>query len=296
MTIKQNGGVFGRNPTFNDVTIEGDLIINGEVFTGLDFQGSWNASTNSPTLASSTGTNGEFYIVSVAGSTDLNGITNWGIGDWAIFNGTVWQRVEGGADGNFDDLTANSLVLDRSGNGTIAEFQKDGAFFGSVSVSGRMIIHGGNGSSGSGWYYGSNVLLPVNYAGALTDNALDLGSFTYRFDDIYASNGTIQTSDRNEKQDIEELSDAEQRVAVACKGLLRKFRWKDSVAEKGDDARTHFGIIAQDLQVAFEAEGLDASDYAMFISSTWTDEETSEEKTRMGVRYSELLAFIISAI
>tara|TARA_R110000851_G_scaffold73355_1_gene161805 strand:- start:1631 stop:2608 length:978 start_codon:yes stop_codon:yes gene_type:complete len=111
MSIKQNGGVFGRNPTFNDVTIEGDLIINGEVFTGLDFQGSWNASTNSPTLASSTGTKGEFYIVSVAGTTDLNGITNWGIGDWALFNGTVWQRVEGGADGNFDDLTANTLTV-----------------------------------------------------------------------------------------------------------------------------------------------------------------------------------------
>ena len=111
MSIKQNGGVFGRNPTFNDVTIEGDLIINGEVFTGLDFQGSWNASTNSPALASSVGTNGEFYIVSVAGATDLNGITNWGIGDWAIFNGTAWQRVEGGADGNFNDLTANSLTV-----------------------------------------------------------------------------------------------------------------------------------------------------------------------------------------
>ena len=114
MSIKQNGGVFGRNPTFNDVTIEGDLIINGEVFTGLDFQGSWNASTNSPALASSVGTNGEFYIVSIAGTTDLNGITNWGIGDWAIFNGTAWQRVEGGADGNFNDLTANSLNV----NGT----------------------------------------------------------------------------------------------------------------------------------------------------------------------------------
>jgi hypothetical protein len=109
MTIKQYGGVFGRNPTFNDVTIEGNLIINGEVFTGLDFQGSWNASTNSPALASSVGTNGEFYIVSVAGSTDLNGITNWGIGDWALFNGSVWQRVEGGADGNFVNITATGL-------------------------------------------------------------------------------------------------------------------------------------------------------------------------------------------
>jgi hypothetical protein len=43
--------------------------------------------------------------VSVAGATDLDGITNWGVGDWAAFNGSVWQRVEGGADGNFVDLS-----------------------------------------------------------------------------------------------------------------------------------------------------------------------------------------------
>ena len=106
----------------------------------------------------------------------------------------------------------------------------------------------------------------------------------------------IGQRDRNEKQDIEVLSDAETRVAQACKGLLRKFRWQDAVAEKGDDARIHFGIIAQDLQDAFTAEGLDAGRYAMFISSTWTDEETGEERTRLGVRYPELLAFIIAAI
>jgi hypothetical protein len=133
MSIKQNGGVFGRNPTFNDVTIEGDLIINGEVFTGLDFQGSWNASTNSPALASSVGTNGEFYIVSIAGGTNLNGITNWGIGDWAIFNGTAWQRVEGGADGNFNDVTvAGTLGVtgEITANGGIALGDNDKATFG----------------------------------------------------------------------------------------------------------------------------------------------------------------------
>ena len=128
------------------------------------------------------------------------------------------------------------------------------------------------------------------------DNFRDLGQPSLRYDNIYATNATIQTSDANEKQDIEALSEAETRVAVAAKGLLRKFRWKSSVAEKGDDARTHFGIIAQDLQAAFEAEGLDADNYAMFINSTWTDEETGEERSRMGVRYSELLAFIIAAI
>ena len=135
----------------------------------------------------------------------------------------------------------------------------------------------------------------ANPAAATRDNAIDLGRSATRFDDIYATNGTIQTSDRNEKQDIEALSDAEQRVAVAAKGLLRKFRWISSVEENSDDARIHFGIIAQDLEAAFTAEGLDAGRYAMFTSTTWTDDDGNEQ-TRLGVRYSELLAFIISAI
>ena len=135
----------------------------------------------------------------------------------------------------------------------------------------------------------------------IRDNVIDLGSSSARFDDIYATNGTIQTSDRNDKQDIEEITDAETRVAVACKGLIRKFRWKSAVAEKDDNsdsdetARNHFGIIAQDLQDAFTAEGLDAGDYAMFTSQTWEDSD-GVEQTRLGVRYSELLAFIIAAI
>lgn len=61
---------------------------------GLSYQGTWNASTNTPSLASSTGTNGYYYIVATAGSTNLNGITDWQIGDWLLFNGTVWQKID----------------------------------------------------------------------------------------------------------------------------------------------------------------------------------------------------------
>jgi hypothetical protein len=139
-------------------------------------------------------------------------------------------------------------------------------------------------------------IIPTDQSGNVLDDLIDLGRSSARFDDIYATNSTIQTSDVNEKQDIDVLSDAEQRVAVAAKGLLKKFRWKSAVEEKGDDARIHFGIIAQDLQAAFEAEGLDAGRYGMFVNEAWTDPETNEERSRMGVRYSELLAFIISAI
>jgi hypothetical protein len=60
----------------------------------ISYQGSWDANTNSPTLTSSVGVNGYYYVVSVAGSTNLNGITDWQIGDWAIFNGSVWQKID----------------------------------------------------------------------------------------------------------------------------------------------------------------------------------------------------------
>ena len=208
--------------------------------------------------------------------------------------------IEARGDGVLIATKAGTVqYLNRTGSdGTILNFAKDGSTVGSIGSSlnsgSRYFYISGLSATGVGFY--SNGIYPSNGTGGFADNSKDLGSSSVRWDDVYATNGTIQTSDRNEKQDIAELSDAEQRVAVACKGLLRKFRWKDSVAEKGDEARIHFGIIAQDLQAAFEAEGLDAGDYAMFISTTWTDEETNEEKTRMGVRYSELLAFIISAI
>jgi hypothetical protein len=61
---------------------------------GVSYQGAWNASTNTPTLTSSVGTKGYYYVVSVAGSTNLNGVTSWNIGDWAIFNGTAWEKID----------------------------------------------------------------------------------------------------------------------------------------------------------------------------------------------------------
>jgi hypothetical protein len=221
-----------------------------------------------------------------------------------------------------------SALTRLSSDGTILEFRKDSSARGVIGCNSAYI---GIGVQDCGVYfsYGDDAIIPANPDSAFSnrDDAIDLGHPSVRFDDIYATNGTIQTSDRNEKQDIEELSDAEKRVAVVAKGLMRKFRWKSKVAKKGDKARTHFGIIAQDLEDAFKAEGLDASKYAMFCSDTWwekeitvdavkadeekgieakdaytyidTKEEETEgytEKTRLGVRYSELLAFIISAI
>jgi hypothetical protein len=170
-----------------------------------------------------------------------------------------------------------------------------------------------SGSNGISCTYSSNssfnAITPCASTGIPTNGSLNLGHAYAKWNTVYASSGSINTSDITKKQDIEELSEAESRVAMAAKGLLRKYRWKESVVEKGDNARIHFGIMAQDLKAAFEAEGLDANKYGMFCADTrWTtdgtdtyatEEEAPEavtEETVYGVRYEELLAFIIAAI
>jgi hypothetical protein len=71
------------------------------VIGALSYQGTWDASTNTPTLTSSVGTKGYYYVVSVAGGTNLNGVTDWLVGDWAVYNGTAWQKVD-----NTDSVTS----------------------------------------------------------------------------------------------------------------------------------------------------------------------------------------------
>jgi hypothetical protein len=89
---------YGSSTAIPVVTVNSKGVITSVTtasFTGgLSYQGSWNASTNTPTLTSSVGTNGYYYIVSVAGSTNLNGVTDWQVGDWAIFNGSTWQKID----------------------------------------------------------------------------------------------------------------------------------------------------------------------------------------------------------
>ena len=275
----------------------------------------------------------------LVGTTTQQPASTSGVEGFSVYSGGQVQASKNGA--------TVARFNRNSSDGDIAQFRKDGSTVGSIGSYAGAYVTIGSGDTGLVFVHGNDTIRPFNPStGAERDNAIDMGSAGTRFDDIYATNGTIQTSDRNEKQDIEALSDAEQRVAVACKGLLRKFRWKDAVAEKGDDARIHFGIIAQDLQDAFTAEGLDAGRYAMFISSTWWETQTevpaveavaaveatydedgneltpaveaveakdaytrtdtyetleeapegATERTRLGVRYPELLAFIIGAM
>lgn len=74
-----------------DVPIENlpDAVLGGPKFIGT-----WNADTNTPDVSATTPAQGDYYRVSVAGTTNLDGITDWGVGDWAIYNGTSWDKID----------------------------------------------------------------------------------------------------------------------------------------------------------------------------------------------------------
>jgi len=122
MSIKSQGGVFGRNPTFRNVevegnlTVDGTLTIGGSVITGLNYQGAWDASTNTPDLTVLSPPSGQFWIVSADGNTNLGGITNWTSGDWALYDGANWQRVEGG-NTDLDTGVSGTLKILNGGTG-----------------------------------------------------------------------------------------------------------------------------------------------------------------------------------
>jgi hypothetical protein len=138
----------------------------------LNYKGTWNASTNTPAIASGVGTQGDYYVVSVAGATDLNGITNWGVGDWAAFNGSVWQRVEGGADGNFVNLevTGTSKLTGNVGVG-----QASGAnslIVASVAEEySAKIFNQFNGAAGNGLWVDTRYNTSTNVPFRVTSNS-----------------------------------------------------------------------------------------------------------------------------
>jgi len=84
----------GQNDGLATLDATGKVPASQLALSNVVYVGTWNASTNSPQLSDGSGTQGNYYVVNVDGSTSLNGITDWKVGDWAIFNGTAWEKVD----------------------------------------------------------------------------------------------------------------------------------------------------------------------------------------------------------
>ena len=127
------------------------------------------------------------------------------------------------------------------------------------------------GNNGAGFHITGGAIWGTDYAGNYSNGGVTWGSSAHRWGQIYSSVSTIASSDGRLKQDIADITDSERRVASKIIPLLKTYRLKDAVEKKGDEARTHTGIIAQDLIAAFESEGLDAHRYGLFCyDEKWT--------------------------
>mgnify|MGYP003116436888 CR=1 FL=1 len=256
----------------------------------------------------------------LVGHTDpFSPISNGGAGVSAMANGQLFCGMAG------TPLYANREDSD----GDIAVFRKDGSAVGTIGCSGGNNLYiSGTATNHAGLTFATQSILPTTQ-GTANNDTVDLGQNGNAFDDVYATNTSIQTSDQNEKQQIASLTDAEITAAKALSKLFKTFKWNSAVTTKGDNARTHTGVIAQQIETAMSDAGLDAGKYAFFISGTWwetqtevaaveadeengieakdaytrtdtyqTKEEAPEgatERNRKGIRYPELLSFIGAA-
>ena len=233
--------------------------------------------------------NAVMEVYSGNGDTGEFGFQN---GVWVNNNKAFRAKDSGGTLQNVAYISTGNVNFLANGNGD------------TVLSAGTLLVLAANGNGR--WGVETNYLYPR------ADNAYSLGLGSYRPTVIYAVSGTINTSDAREKQQVRLLSDAERAAAVKCKSLIRAFKWNDAVEKKGDKARIHFGVMAQDVQRVFEEEKLDPWAYGLFCYDQWdkqqrvveTDQDGNEivvqeyraAGNRYGVRYDQLLAFIISAL
>ena len=149
---------------------------------GLVYKGTWNASTNTPTLASGTGTTGEFYIVSVAGTTNLDGITDWQVGDWAIFVEVgatdTWQKIDN-TSAILGSGTANKIAKWTGSNTLATGLISDDGTDVTIGNSGNLIVEG-NTTLGNADSDTTTVKGPAHFEEQLrVDEGFSLGSNTY---------------------------------------------------------------------------------------------------------------------
>lgn len=331
--LPRSGGVMTGTITAPDVNIS----TTGSVTTNIATGANNNNFTDVKVVNIGTGYGGGFYAGDSTtinmGSQSSNAKNIFNIGNGTT-SGDGENTINLKGNVNVDGVSAlNSLVEFKSdASGTtvydqLVSFKSKNDQSSIFSEAGRIAVKGytsapatfviGQDKASLRFFdgFGSRNITPADADTCSgTDAICDIGTYYNRFRIGKFSSGTSTSSDGKEKRNIEELNEAELRVATRCKSLLRKYQRTEALELKGDDARLHFGIIAQDLEEAFADEGLDAYRYAMLLEDTWyvTEEggdaypaleavpeelrESAVQKSLKGIRYEQLLAFIIAAI
>jgi len=208
------------------------------------------------------------------------------VGKTASDNSTVGTRFQSdGFASLVRDGDASLLLRRNTSDGTILRFNKAGTDVGVIGTySGDLVI--GTGDTGLFFNDLSDHIKPVNSTtGANRDNAIDMGSAGSRFDDIYATNGTIQTSDQQEKNTI---TDSDLGI-----DFIKRLTPKSYIFN--GKTRTHYGLIAQDVETVLTDINKPTSGFAGFIKDDISEEQDGSEY-RYGLRYTEFVAPLIQAV
>lgn len=157
---------------------------------------------------------------------------------------------------------------------------------------GKILFGGGASAPVEGFQdFGGSVGVTTHFL-PLTDGAYKLGDTGFRWDTVYAVNGSISTSDAREKVWRGSLNEAELKVAKKLSKLVGIYQWASSLKDKGDSARLHAGITAQSVEEAFKSEGLDGFKYGILCYDEWEENDVRSSGNRYGIRYDELWAFV----
>lgn len=206
-----------------------------------------------------------------------------------------------------------------NGRGVAIEFQVPAGISTAPRIGGKLVVR----NTTDPLYDSADLLLNVN--GSLTgfaswetfptgrsykpsvDNDVDLGYTGFRWKQLYAGTATINTSDERLKEQFAEITTAERNAALKIKAIIKSFKFKDAIVKKGEGARIHFGVSAQAVAEIFRSEALDPEHYSLFCFDQWDEQEEVVEDGQIivpyraagnayGIRYEELLAFIIASL
>ena len=189
--------------------------------------------------------------------------------------------------------SSNETMLETTQNGAVELYfdgsvklttTSDGVDFGTGGANDILCISNQTihrtGGNGCGITFSTSTILPSDSSASLTDGAIGIGSGSHRWGTIFAATGTINTSDKNEKNTIIE-SDLGLDFINKLKPI--SFKWNNT----NFDSKTHYGLVAQDIEEVLSLEGKTNQDFAALDIPT---------EGPMGLNYSEFISPLIKAI
>lgn len=294
------------NITSGDVFAQTTTVENGTNFNNLKNPGIYVQSSNAEVTNNTNMPTKEAFIMTVY-------TANWKDNSIQVFCNYTGSKMYWRAWQAYGDVwSAWHNVLADNINATIsAQHGYSGSALPQIYGNGSVLQLSWANNSGVGVVLGSGAFRDAG------DGNINLGVSNHRFATVFAKTGSINTSDRNEKNTIADI-DPEQAEKLIMGLKPSTFKFND-----GTSGRTHWGIISQDIEELLPQIGMTDMDFAGFIKSpktedyyedvseTVTDEETGEEKTVTrkelktrviegeyvyALRYSEFIAPLICMV